>query len=39
MNLFPIVLTYPAPSANDRGESEENRSMIRVPHHLARIDA
>src|SRR3954466_6137563 len=28
MNLFGTVLTYPAPSANYRGESEENRSVI-----------
>ena len=28
MNLFATVLTYPAPSANYRGESEENRSVI-----------
>jgi CRISPR-associated protein Cst2 len=26
--LFATVLTYPAPSANYRGESEENRSII-----------
>lgn len=26
--LFSTVLTYPAPSANYRGESEENRSII-----------
>jgi CRISPR-associated protein Cst2 len=26
--LFATVLTYPAPSANYRGESEENRSVI-----------
>ena len=29
MNLFATVLTYPAPSANYRGESELNRSVIR----------
>src|SRR3954471_22790302 len=28
MNLFGTVLTYPAPSANYRGESEENRTVI-----------
>lgn len=28
MNIFGTVLTYPAPSANYRGESEENRSVI-----------
>ena len=28
MNLFASVLTYAAPSANYRGESEENRSVI-----------
>ena len=28
MNLFATVLTYPAPSANYRGESEENRAVI-----------
>jgi CRISPR-associated protein Cst2 len=28
MNLFATVLTYPAPSANYRGESEENLSVI-----------
>jgi len=28
MNLFATVLTYPAPSANYRGESEENRTII-----------
>jgi CRISPR-associated protein Cst2 len=28
VNLFGTVLTYPAPSANYRGESEENRSVI-----------
>src|SRR3990170_7834697 len=28
MNIFATVLTYPAPSANYRGESEENRSVI-----------
>lgn len=28
MNLFATVLTYPAPSANYRGESEQNRSVI-----------
>jgi CRISPR-associated protein Cst2 len=28
VNLFATVLTYPAPSANYRGESEENRSVI-----------
>jgi len=28
MNLFATVLTYPAPSANYRGESEMNRSVI-----------
>lgn len=27
-NIFATVLTYPAPSANYRGESEENRSII-----------
>jgi len=28
MNLFATVLTYPAPAANYRGESELNRSVI-----------
>src|SRR2546428_5737467 len=28
MNLFATVLTYPAPSANYRGDNEENRSVI-----------
>src|SRR6476620_11585271 len=28
MNLFATVLTYPAPSANNRGESELNRTVI-----------
>jgi CRISPR-associated protein Cst2 len=28
MNLFTTVLTYAAPSANYRGESEENRAVI-----------
>ena len=28
MNLFSTVLTYPAPSANYRGESELNRTVI-----------
>jgi CRISPR-associated protein Cst2 len=28
MNIFATVLTYPAPSANYRGESEESRSVI-----------
>ena len=28
MNLFATVLTYPGPSANYRGESELNRSVI-----------
>src|SRR5262245_55390280 len=28
MNLFATVLTYPAPSANYRGESELNRTII-----------
>jgi len=28
MNLFSTVLTYPAPSANYRGESELNRTII-----------
>lgn len=27
-NLFATVLTYPAPSSNYRGESEENRTVI-----------
>lgn len=27
-NLFGTVLTYPAPSANYRGESEENRTVL-----------
>lgn len=27
-NMFVTVLTYPAPSANYRGESEENRTML-----------
>src|SRR5437660_5632281 len=28
VNLFATVLTYPAPSANYRGESELNRTVI-----------
>ena len=28
MNLFATVLTYPAPTANYRGESEQNRTVI-----------
>lgn len=28
MNIFATVLTYPAPSANYRGESEKNRSVL-----------
>jgi len=28
MNIFATILTYPAPSANYRGESEQNRSVI-----------
>jgi CRISPR-associated protein Cst2 len=28
MNLFATVLTYSAPSANYRGESEQNRAVI-----------
>src|SRR5215210_1170477 len=28
MNLFATVLTYPAPSANYRGESELNRAIV-----------
>ena len=28
LNLFATVLTYPAPSSNYRGESEENRTVI-----------
>src|SRR3954453_10308915 len=28
MNLFATVLTYPAPSANYRGETEETRTVI-----------
>jgi CRISPR-associated protein Cst2 len=28
LNLFGTVLTYPAPSSNYRGESEENRTVI-----------
>src|SRR5271165_1778659 len=28
MNLFATVLTYPAPTANYRGESELNRTVI-----------
>jgi CRISPR-associated protein Cst2 len=27
-NIFATVLTYPAPSSNYRGESEENRTML-----------
>lgn len=33
MNIFATVLTYPAPSANYRGESEENRSVIQKVTH------
>jgi len=28
MNLFATILTYPAPTSNYRGESEENRTII-----------
>lgn len=28
LNLFTTVLTYPAPSSNYRGESEENRTVL-----------
>jgi len=28
MNIFASILTYPAPSANYRGESEQNRTII-----------
>jgi CRISPR-associated protein Cst2 len=28
INLFATILTYPAPSSNYRGESEENRTML-----------
>ena len=28
LNLFATVLTYPAPSSNYRGESEENRTIL-----------
>lgn len=28
LNLFATVLTYPAPSSNYRGESEENRTVL-----------
>jgi len=28
LNLFATVLTYPAPSGNYRGESEENRTVL-----------
>ena len=28
MNLFATVLTYPAPSSNYRGESEQNRTIV-----------
>ena len=27
-NVFATALTYPAPSSNYRGESEENRTML-----------
>jgi CRISPR-associated protein Cst2 len=27
-NMFATVLTYPAPSSNYRGESEDNRTML-----------
>lgn len=33
MNIFATVLTYPAPSANYRGESEENRTVIQKVTH------
>src|SRR5215510_8126861 len=33
MNVFATVLTYPAPSANYRGESEENRAVIQKVTH------
>ena len=37
MNLFATILTYSAPSANYRGESELNRSVIQNwPFGLAR---
>ena len=32
LNLFASVLTYPAPSSNYRGESEENRTVIQRIH-------
>ena len=31
-NLFCTVLTYPAPSSNYRGESEENRTVLQKIH-------
>lgn len=31
-NLFATILTYPAPSSNYRGESEENRTVIQRIH-------
>jgi CRISPR-associated protein Cst2 len=33
MNIFATVLTYVAPSANYRGESEENRSVMQKVTH------
>lgn len=33
MNIFGTILTYPAPSANYRGESEENRTVIQKVTH------
>lgn len=32
LNLFTTVLTYPAPSSNYRGESEENRTVLQRIH-------
>lgn len=32
LNLFATVLTYPAPSSNYRGESEENRTVLQRIH-------
>lgn len=31
-NIFATILTYPAPSSNYRGESEENRTVIQRIH-------
>ena len=47
MNLFAILLTHPAPTANYRGESRLNRApssrksqtVAMSVHHFTRVDA